>query len=75
MRDPTGELQPQGIGHSDTTLRVYTAMYLAIWCATMHDSNTHVPYSTHQTMVLLPTMHHFLTTNLAIATLHVAVPF
>ena len=52
---------------SDTTfacvLQTYT--YIPIWCATTCNNKTHVAYActTHETMVLLPRTHHFITTK------------
>ena len=64
MRDPNEELQPH-------TLQAHT--YITIWCATMHDSETHVAYACKQTTALLPMKHCFMRTNLASYSIHIAV--
>ena len=63
------------IEHCVRTQQVHT--YIAIWYATTHDNKTQIAYdcTTHQTTPLLPTMHHFASTNLATYSIQVAVSF
>ena len=58
------------------TANPYTYIH-AIWYATAHDSKTHIAYNctTHQTMVLLPMIHHFIRTSLASYSVRVAMSF
>ena len=83
MRDMTKKLWPQThIGHSlikswcVCTASSYIHRY-CMWCATRHDNKTHVVYdcATDQTAALLPTMHHFMRTNLASYSIHIAISF
>ena len=43
---------------------------ITIWCTTVHDNKSHIAYDciTHQIMVLLPIMHHFIGTKSYVTT-------
>ena len=83
MRDPTGELRPRqtsvvlwyNIVSACTASRY---VYIAIWCATTHDNETHLPYDcmlhTKRRLNYHATMHRFVRTKLASYT-NVAVSF